>query len=126
MAGYERAMSSWQCGTSPFTEVQCLQDVNQAVNDIAAAVASVGALSVLLATDDPHFARKVALRLALDDSFRGVVIVHKPPRHIFLDLALLEGADLLLGNCVSSFTAVASRRRTAERRPNRFFGCAAS
>lgn len=120
-------MSSPQCGLAKpepgaaepgpeITEEICLPDPAEAIRGIQAAEERFGPFRAVFIGTDRHDYRE-DIQAAVGADVR--VVRGDTP---ILDLTVFAQADLFIGNCVSSFTALAVRERLAAGRPSVFFG----
>ncbi len=118
-------MSSPQCGlvrpkagasAANVPEKVCYPDPAEAVRAIRAAQERFGPFRAVFIGTDRHDYRE-QIEAAVGDGVR--VVRGDTPT---LDLTVFGQADLLIANCVSSFSALAVRERRVSGRPSVFFG----
>lgn len=101
----------------------CYPSLHSVRKQIDDAVREINATSVYLATDDPRSAQRYVIEL----SNLNVQIV--ATNEVYMEdpqaeMALMSRANLFIGNCVSSFSAVISRSRQHYGLPTRYWNFA--
>jgi len=98
----------------------CLPTPAEIVDDMAKIVAKFKLKSVLIGTDDPTVLDQIRSWWQRKSDVSHIPLVsfrHDP----MLDMALFTMADHFIGNCVSSFTAIAIRDRRVNQKPFYFW-----
>ena len=103
------------------TREMCSPPVTEVYSKVEAAVKSVQALSVFVASDNDHMIDKLQKHLTKSTkNFKKVVKLDSGNPQ--LDLAILGRSSVFVGNCVSSFSAFVKRERDVRNLPTLFFG----
>ena len=103
------------------TREMCSPPVSEVYSKVEAAVKSVQALSVFVASDNDHMIDKLQKHLTKSTkNFEKVVKLDSGNPQ--LDLAILGRSSVFVGNCVSSFSAFVKRERDVRNLPTLFFG----
>lgn len=129
MIGKIQAMASPQCGlshqrkaraASNITEEICIPGSEEIIRSVLAAQEQFGPFrSIFIGTD--HHDHIGPIQEAVGHGVRLIRSTEKEEGFL-LDLFVFGQADLMIGNCVSSFTDLAVRDRCANGRPSVFFG----
>eukprot|EP00048_Salpingoeca_helianthica_P022799 m.20423 g.20423 ORF g.20423 m.20423 type:complete len:385 (-) comp7833_c0_seq1:36-1190(-) len=118
--GWTDFMENAQCNRTRISAATCLPPLDDMATTIVAAARTAAAQHVLIGCDDPDVAPNL---VAAVHKIAPSLVVHvAPPSEPFLTAHLFSVADLFVGNCVSSFTAIAARTRAVTGLPTWFFG----
>ena len=124
-AGPQQLFSSPQClgyrnQEGDLSRGLCMPELGVVVRQLRRAVKEVKAVAVFVASDSDHML--ASLRQEFRNSRVSFHSQSGPLASPHLDLVLLGQANLLLANCVSSFSALAVRQRREAGLPTRFLG----
>ncbi|KAF6040537.1 O-fut1 [Bugula neritina] len=121
--GRTHLFASRQCLGTKFeygtlTETMCMPDVDTVTRQLTKPIHRTKAKSVFLARDSQRYDSDIAATLKkLSVSYHW--LTEDDPH---LDLAILGQSDHFIGNCISTFSAFATRERRAKQLPVSFWG----
>lgn len=98
------------------TDELCFPSENTVLKQIVDKVKQTAAVAVVVATDSRSMIEKISKALRNE-----VKVVQRLPPEPHVDLALLARADHYIGNCISTFSAFATRERRVNSKPVSFW-----